>query len=78
MDSITQLVLGSAVAYSIAGKQLGRKALLIGAVLATLPDLDTLPLSFFNDDFLMLKHHRGLTHSLLFCFGFPFFIGLFV
>lgn len=74
MDSLTQLVLGSAVAYSVAGKQLGRKALLIGAVLATLPDLDTLPLSFFNDDFLMLKHHRGLTHSLLFCFGFPFFL----
>ncbi len=72
MDSLTQLVLGSAVAYVVAGKQLGKRSLLIGGLAGTFPDLDSIPLSLFNDDFLMLKHHRGFTHSLLFCLFFPF------
>ena len=67
MDSLTQLVLGSAVAYVVVGKQLGKRSLLLGAVAGTLPDLDSVPLTLLKDDFLMLKHHRGLTHSLLFC-----------
>ncbi|MBH38087.1 metal-dependent hydrolase [bacterium] len=74
MDSITQLVLGCAVAYVVAGKQLGKRSLLIGAIAGTFPDLDSIPLSLFNDDFLMLKYHRGVTHSLLFCLFFPFLL----
>ena len=74
MDSLSQLLLGSAVAYVIAGKQLGRRSLLLGGLAGTLPDLDSIPLSLFNDDFLMLKHHRGITHSLIFCAIFPFLL----
>jgi len=72
MDSLTQLLLGAGVGYVIAGRQLGRRALALGAFAGTLPDLDSIPLSLFNDDYLMLKHHRGITHSLVFCVFFSF------
>ena len=70
MDSLTQLLLGAGVGYVIAGRQLGRRALALGAFAGTLPDLDSIPLSLFNDDYLMLKHHRGITHSLVFVCSF--------
>ena len=66
MDSLSQLLLGAAVGYAVAGKKLGKKSLLIGGFAGTLPDLDVIPLSLFKDDFIMLKHHRGFTHSILF------------
>ena len=40
MDSLTQVVLGSAVGYAVLGNKIGRKAALWGAALGTLPDLD--------------------------------------
>lgn len=63
MDSVSQLVLGSAVGYSALGTKIGRKALIVGAVLGTLPDLDV----FINfggavENFV---YHRGFSHSLL-------------
>ena len=42
MDSVSQIVLGAAACHAVAGKQLGRKALILGAALGTLPDLDVL------------------------------------
>ena len=67
MDSLSQLLLGAAVGYAVGSKKLGKKSLLLGAAAGTLPDLDVIPLSLFNDDFIMLKHHRGFSHSILFC-----------
>lgn len=66
MDSITQIVLGASVGYAVAGKQYGKKAMLWGAALGTLPDLDFLATLTTDDELLYLKIHRGITHSLLF------------
>ena len=40
MDSLTQIVLGAAVGEAVAGRKLGAKAALWGAIGGTLPDLD--------------------------------------
>ena len=63
MDSITQAALGATVAYAVTGRQLGRKSLLIGATLGTLPDLDVLfPYEDAIDSF---TYHRSWSHSYL-------------
>lgn len=67
MDSITQAALGAAVAEVGLGRKLGNKAILWGALLGTLPDLDVLA-SPFLDAIDRLSWHRGLTHSILFAF----------
>jgi inner membrane protein len=71
MDSISQAALGAIVGYIIAGKKYKKKSLLWGAVVATLPDLDFIPMIPFNDELMYIKHHRGITHSLLFCIVAP-------
>ena len=50
MDSLTQIVLGGAVAAAIAPPGHRRAALLAGAALGTLPDLDALWLGFTAAD----------------------------
>ena len=62
MDSLTQLALGAAVGEATAGRQVGRRALLWGAVCGTLPDLDVfVPLGDAVRDF---TYHRSASHSL--------------
>lgn len=63
MDSLTQVVLGSAVAYSILGSKLGRKSLLVGAAFGTLPDLDVL--INFGGNVENFVQHRSFSHSIL-------------
>jgi len=66
MDSLTQIVLGGAVAAAIAPPAHRRAALLAGAALGTLPDLDTLPIALLTSDpIARMVLHRGLSHSLL-------------
>jgi len=65
MDSLTQAALGASVAYACWHKPLGRKALLWGAVLGTLPDLDIVARPFL-DEVERLYLHRGESHSLWF------------
>jgi inner membrane protein len=61
MDSVTQIVLGAACADAALGHRVGRKAALWGAVLGTLPDLDTFyP---FGDPVAAFVLHRGYSHS---------------
>ena len=62
MDSITQIALGASVAGIVGTKPFGRKALITGAILGTLPDLDVL-LNYQTaiQDFTF---HRGFSHSL--------------
>lgn len=63
MDSLTQAALGAAVGYAVMGRQIGPKAMLWGAVVATVPDLDVfVPLGSDVDDF---TKHRSASHSLL-------------
>ncbi|OUS72019.1 hypothetical protein B5G52_09185 [Pseudoalteromonas sp. A601] len=63
MDSLTQVVLGSAVAYSVLGNKLGRKSLLVGATFGTLPDLDVL--INYGSEIENFVYHRSFSHSLL-------------
>ncbi|WP_227367526.1 metal-dependent hydrolase [Halomonas sp. M20] len=63
MDSLTQACLGAAVGGAILGPRLGRKALLAGAVLGTLPDLDVM--IDYGDAVADYTYHRGFSHSLL-------------
>ena len=63
MDSLTQLTFGAACGQAVLGKRVGRKALVWGAVLGTLPDLDVfIPLGGPVNDFV---YHRGFSHSLI-------------
>ncbi|KLA96115.1 metal-dependent hydrolase, partial [Xanthomonas hortorum] len=66
MDSLTQIVLGGAVAAAIAPAGQRRAALLAGAALGTLPDLDALALlPFTSDPVTQMTVHRSASHSLL-------------
>lgn len=66
MDSLTQIVLGGAVAAVIAPAGHRRAALLAGAALGTLPDLDALWLGFMAaDPVAVMTEHRSVSHSLL-------------
>lgn len=65
MDSITHLFYGGAIAAAIAPARHRRAALLAGAALNTLPDLDILPLALFDNPLVVLTWHRSATHSWL-------------
>lgn len=73
MDSITHIAIGAIIGEACAGKSLGKKAMLIGAALQSIPDIDFVA-SFFLAPTANLLTHRGFTHSLL--FGFLVTIGL--
>ena len=65
MDSLTQIVLGGAVAAAIAPAGQRRAALLAGAALGTLPDLDGLALALLTaDPIALMTVHRSFSHSL--------------
>jgi inner membrane protein len=65
MDSLSQIVLGGALAAAIAPAAHRRAALLAGAALGTLPDLDSIPLALlFDDPVLRMTWHRSVSHSL--------------
>ena len=65
MDSVSQAALGAAIGEAALGKKTGNKGPLLGAIIATIPDLDV-ALYLFYDKFEMLSIHRGLSHSILF------------
>lgn len=63
MDSVTQAVLGASICGATLGRYHGRKALIAGAVLATLPDLDVF--ISYPDPISAMTYHRGFSHSVL-------------
>lgn len=65
MDSLTHIVLGACVGELLAGKKMGRKAMLWGAAAQSLPDIDFVA-SFWSSPAEDLLAHRGFTHSFLF------------
>lgn len=65
MDSLTQIVLGAACGEAVAGRKLGNRAMLWGAVGGTIPDLDVMA-EFFTDRMHAMAFHRGFMHSFLF------------
>lgn len=67
MDSLTHIALGAGVGALLGGRALGRKALVLGAVAQSLPDIDFLA-GLWCDPAEDLLAHRGFTHSFL-CIG---------
>jgi inner membrane protein len=65
MDSITHIVLGAVIGEALAGRKLGKKAMLYGAIAQSLPDIDFVA-SFWMDTSHDVLAHRGITHSFLF------------
>src|SRR5690606_2254861 len=67
MDSLTQAILGIAVAHTGFSNKINRKkTVLFGAIVATLPDLDIYLAKLFNDPLTEIELHRGFSHSILF------------
>ena len=64
MDLVTQGVLGAAIGEAGFRKQLGDKAVMVGALAGMLPDADIV--SGFFGQWQSLIHHRGFTHSIFF------------
>ena len=65
MDSITQASLGAAVGHLCWNKEIGAKALVAGALIGTIPDLDILAYPVL-DQVQRLYWHRGESHSIFF------------
>lgn len=63
MDSLTQIALGATLAAALAPPQQRRRALVYGAMLGTLPDLDVL--IHYGDPVADFTYHRSFSHSLL-------------
>lgn len=65
MDSLTHIALGACMGEAFAGRTVGRKALLWGALAQSLPDIDFIAGFYLNTTDNLLAH-RGFTHSILF------------
>ena len=65
MDTLTHIVLGTAIGEVLAGKKLGKKALLVGAVAQSIPDVDFIAALWLHPSTNLLTH-RGFTYSVLF------------
>lgn len=65
MDSLTHIAIGACIGDLAAGRRLGKKAMVLGAIAQSLPDIDFVASSWLpvHSDLLA---HRGFTHSLLF------------
>ncbi len=69
--------MGACLGEGIAGKKLGKKAMLIGALANNLPDIDVIT-TFWTEPAKELLVHRGITHSILFaCIAGPLLAYLF-
>lgn len=67
MDSITQIILGVSVAHVALNNNVStKKIFLLGAIVATLPDLDIYLAKLFNDPLTEIEIHRGFSHSIIF------------
>ena len=63
MDSLTQIALGACVAAACVPAAHRRKALAVGAMLGTMPDLDVVV--DYGDPVANFTQHRGFSHSLV-------------
>ncbi len=74
MESLTQIVLGAAVAEAALGKKIGNRAMVWGAIAGTIPDLDILANGFMSP-VDALAFHRGPTHSAFYLIILSFILG---
>lgn len=73
MDSVTQATLGAGIAGALMGPRYGRKAIIAGAALGTLPDLDVL--IDYGHPLAQMINHRGFSHSLFVLTALALFLG---
>lgn len=65
MDSLTHIAVGACIGELVAGKRLGKRAMVIGALAQSIPDIDCVTSSWMTVAADLLAH-RGFTHSILF------------
>jgi inner membrane protein len=65
MDSLTHVLFGATLAQTGFRRRLGRRAVLAGIAITSLPDLDVAA-GWIAGRFSEWEHHRGFTHSLFF------------
>lgn len=65
MDSLTHIVVGAVIGELVAGKKIGKKAMALGALAQSIPDVDIVA-SLWLSPADNLIAHRGLTHSFFF------------
>lgn len=65
MDTFTHIAIGACIGEAFFNKTIGKKAMFLGAMAHSIPDLDFLA-SFWMDSSSFLLAHRGFTHSFLF------------
>ena len=65
MDTITHIVVGACIGEAVGGKALGKRAMWMGALAQSIPDVDFIPQLWLSPSEDLLAH-RGFTHSLLF------------
>ncbi|PZP49973.1 MAG: metal-dependent hydrolase [Pseudopedobacter saltans] len=63
MDSLTHIVLGACIGKVVLPQKMGKKALILGAIAHSIPDIDAIS-SFFNTATQDLVIHRAISHSL--------------
>ena len=74
MDSLTQIVLGAAAGEAVAGRRIGNRAMMWGAIGGTIPDLDVVA-NLWMREIDALAVHRGITHSVFFSVVAPLVLG---
>ncbi|MFI5154437.1 MAG: metal-dependent hydrolase [Chitinophagales bacterium] len=65
MDTLTHFALGACIGELFLGRQIGKKAMLIGAIANSIPDVDFIAALWMSPVSNLLAH-RGFTHSFLF------------
>ena len=77
MDSLTHIALGACIGEAILSKKLGKKALVIGALAQSFPDIDAVG-SYLLSPTKNLIFHRTISHSLFFEIFAAFFLALLI
>lgn len=77
MDTITHFALGACIGEIFLGKQMGKKAMLIGAFANSIPDIDFIAGLWMSPASNLLAH-RGFTHSFLFGILIAIFLALLI
>jgi inner membrane protein len=65
LDTLTHIVTGACIGEAIGGRALGRRAMVLGALAHSIPDIDFITQTWLGTTEGLLAH-RGFTHSILF------------
>jgi inner membrane protein len=64
LDSVTHIVVGGALGELALGKKIGNKAVIVGAIANTIPDLDVFAQAMAKTPEAAIRIHRSYTHAL--------------